>query len=155
MNIGIIVHSPTGNTFSVAKRLEKALEKAGHTVKLERLKTVEEYKQGKPINFEDLPELSGFDAMIFGAWVEGFSLSGPMKAYMKRMGSLKGKKVACFVTKALPFHWTGGNRAISTMKKGLEKKDGRVCGTGIVIWREKRREERIIKVVERFTGLFQ
>jgi len=155
MNIGIIVHSQTGNTFSVAKRLEKALGKAGHIVKLERLKTVEEYKQGKPINFEALPDLGEFEAVIFGAWVEGFSLSGPMKEYMKRMESLKGKKVACFVTKALPFNWTGGNRAVSTMKKGFEKKGGKVVGTGIVIWREKRREERITAVVERFVELFR
>ena len=67
---------------------------------------------------------------------------------------MKGKKVACFVTKALPFHWTGGNRAISIMRKNCEKMGGKVYGTGIVIWRHKHRIERIKNLLERFGELF-
>jgi hypothetical protein len=44
MNIGIIVHSETGNTHSVATTLKEKLAAAGHTVSIERLKVVGESK---------------------------------------------------------------------------------------------------------------
>ena len=154
MNVGIIVYSQTGNTHSVGKRLGKKLEESGHFVKLEKMKLVGEYKQGmKDVKFESLPDIGIYDALVFGAPVEAFSLAGPMNRYLEQIPSLKGKKVACFVTKALPFKWTGGNRAISIMKRTCEKMGGVVLGTGIVIWREKRREERIRGIVERLSGL--
>jgi len=37
MNIGIIVYSQTGNTLSVAKKLEERLSAAGHSVNLEQV----------------------------------------------------------------------------------------------------------------------
>ena len=36
MKIGIIVYSKTGNTYSVAEKLESSLAKAGHTVEIKR-----------------------------------------------------------------------------------------------------------------------
>ena len=155
MNIAIIVHSETGNTHAVARKLEKRYTKNGHSVEVVRLEVKGGYKQGmKDIEFEKIPDIDEYDALVFGSPVEAFSLSPVMKKYLERVGSLKGKKIACFVTKALPFHWTGGNRAIAAMKKLLESKGGAVLGTGIVVWREKRRKERIADVVDRLGGLF-
>ena len=155
MNIGIIVYSQTGNTHSVALKLAKKLYGMGHSVNLERLKVLGEYKQGmKEIKFESLPDLEKYTVLIFGSHVEAFSLSGVMKSYLELIPSLKRKKVACFVTKALPFHWTGGNRAISILRKTSEKKGGTVCGTGIVIWRKKGREKRTNELVDRLGKLF-
>ncbi|MDF2592532.1 MAG: hypothetical protein K0S75_1998, partial [Clostridia bacterium] len=37
MKIGIIVYSHTGNTFSVAQRLEEKLTAEGHSVKIEKV----------------------------------------------------------------------------------------------------------------------
>ena len=43
MNIGMIIHSQTGNTHSVAMKLKEKLSAAGHAVDLERLKVVGGY----------------------------------------------------------------------------------------------------------------
>ncbi len=91
--------------------------------------------------------------MIFGAPVQAFSLSAIMKAYMDQIKSLNDKKVACFVTKGAPFNWTGGNKAINQMKKIIESQGGTVIGTEIVVWRGKR-EEQIVELLEKFSGLF-
>jgi hypothetical protein len=70
------------------------------------------------------------------------------------MTSLKGKKVACFVTKGLPFYWTGGNQAINKMEKICKSKDGEVCGSEMVIWSSKRRDQKITEVIEKLSKLF-
>ena len=72
---------------------------------------------------------------------------------MNQIKSLNDKKFACFVTKGVPFNWTGGNKAISQMKKIIESQGGTVIGTGIVIWRDKR-EKQIAELMEKFNGLF-
>jgi len=41
---------------------------------------------------------------------------------------------ACFVTKGLPFAWTGGNRAITQMQEACKAKGTVVCGTAIMTW---------------------
>jgi len=100
------------------------------------------------------PDVDTYDALVFGAPVQAFSLSPAMKSYLTQIASLKGKKAACFITKYLPFHWTGGNQAINKMKKICESKDGTVCGSGIVIWSSAHREKKITDVVEKLSRLF-
>jgi len=170
MHIGIIVYSQTGHTYSVAQRLEQALSAAGHTVTLERLQQVGESKPGdeadadiadadiriqsvEDVQFETLPDIEPYDALVFGAWVEGFSLTPVMASYFKQVASLQGKQVACFVTKQLPFHWTGGNRAIRQMKAFCTSKGANVLGSGIVIWGSKQRDQRINEAVDRLSHL--
>jgi flavodoxin len=155
MHIGIIVYSQTGNTYSVAQKLEESLAAAGHTVTLERLQPVGESKPGdKDVQFEALPDTEPYDALAFGAWVEAFSLTSAMASYFEQVASLQGKPVACFVTKQLPFYWTGGNRAIRQMKKFCTSKGANVLGSGIVIWGSKQRNQQINQVVDRLTHLF-
>ena len=154
MKIGIIVHSQTGNTYSVAQKLQKKLSATENEVKVERITPNGEVNpSSKNIKFETLPDLDAYDALIFGAPVQAFSLSAVMKAYMNQIKSLNNKKVACFVTKGVPFNWTGGNKAINQMKKIIESQGGTVIGTSIVIWRDKR-EEQIAELVEKFSELF-
>lgn len=154
MRIGIIVHSQTGHTYSVAQKLQEKLSAAEHEVKVERVTPIGEVNpSSKNIKFETLPDLDAYDALIFGAPVQAFSLSAVMKAYMNQIKSINNKKVACFVTKGVPFNWTGGNKAISQMKKIIESQGGIIIGTGIIIWRDKR-EEQIAELVEKFSELF-
>jgi flavodoxin len=40
MKIGIIVHSQTGHTYSVVQKLQEKLLAAGHSVNIERIKSV-------------------------------------------------------------------------------------------------------------------
>ena len=55
MKIGIILHSQTGNSNSVALKLKEKLSNSGHSVDLEQLEVVESLRQGaKDIQFETL-----------------------------------------------------------------------------------------------------
>ncbi len=154
MKIGIVVHSQTGHTLSVAENLKNKLESAGHSVNIERLTPVDpEQADPKKVRLEKLPDLSAYDALILAARVQGFSASPVMKAYLPQLPLLNGKKVACFVTKALPLDATGGNQAISLMKSAVESKGGTVVGTGIVHW-SGGREKKIEELVERLGKAF-
>lgn len=155
MNIGIIVFSQTGNTHSVALRLEEKLAHAGHSVNLERVEIFGELEPNATgFQLKASPEVSTYDALVFGAPVMGFALSPAMQRYLAQVGSLQGKKVACFVTKQLPFYWTGGKQAVNRIKKICESKNGAVCGSGIVIWSNARRAEMIANVVDGLSKLF-
>ena len=154
MRIGIIVHSKTGNTLSVAELLRKRLEKNGHSVQIGKVTVKGEVKHGdKNIEFTNRPKVSGYDALVFGSLVEAFSLSPVMKAYLKELPSLEGKRTACFVTKALPFGWTGGTRALSQMKKICRSKGASISGYGYISWNPRYREKQTGDLLDRFEKL--
>lgn len=154
MKIGVIVYSQTGNTFSVAGKLKDKLTTAGHSVTVERIVPTSGEKDGKNIQFGKLPDLSQYDGLVFASPVQAFSLSAVMAAYMKQLPALNGKKIALFVTKGLPFAWTGGSRAIGTMKKACEARGGTVGATGIVVWRGANRDKNIADVVDAISKAF-
>jgi flavodoxin len=155
MNIGIVVYSQTGNTLSVAEKLKDRLISAGHAASIERLAPVlANPKDPLSFHFDALPDLAGYDALVFAAPVQGFSLSQVMAAYLPLMPDLTGRKAACFVTKQLASAWTGGNKAIAQMTKAVEDKGGTVCGTGMIMWSSKQREKELEEMVEKVGCLF-
>jgi NAD(P)H dehydrogenase (quinone) len=154
MKIGIIVHSQTEHTYSVAQKLREKLISVGHEAYVERVIPVGDVAPGaKDIKFENKPDSQLYDALIFGAPVHAFSLSPAMKAYLEQLPSLQNKIIACFVTKGAPFKWTGGTRAIGQMKKICNSLGGEVSGTGIIVWNSKRDKE-IDKLIDKLTRLF-
>ncbi len=155
MNIGIILYSQTGNTYSVSQKLKDKLVKAGHSVNIERLKVIGKVNPGKKdIQFELLPDIEPYDALVFGSPVQAFSPSSTMTAYLSQIKSLQDKKVAFLVTQFFPFPWMGGNRTVGQMKKICESKGGAACGAEIVNWSNPSREKRITEVVEKLSKLF-
>ncbi len=155
MNIGIILYSQTGNTYSISLKLKEKLIIAGHSVDIERLKVVSEVRSGiKDIKFEMLPNAEAYDVLVFGSPVQAFSLSSVMANYLTQIASLQGKKVALLVTQFFPFPWMGGNRTVGQMKKICESKGAAVCGAEIVNWSNPSREKRITEVVEKLSKLF-
>jgi len=155
MNIGIILYSQTGNTYSVSLKLKEKLITAGHSVNIERLKIVGEMPPGtKNIKFETLPDTGPYDALVFGSPVQAFSLSSVMTSYLTQIASLQAKKVAFLVTQFFPFPWMGGNRTVGQMKKICESKGAAVCGAAVVNWSNPSREKRITEVVEKLSKLF-
>lgn len=155
MNIGIIFYSQTGNTKSVAEKLQQKLESAGHAATLQEI-LISGAVPAQPGKFElqQVPDPTAYDAVIFGAPVQAFSLNPAMKAYMAQLPDLSGMKVACFVTKQIPLLWLGGTGAIAKMKNACESKGAAVAGTGIVVWAKKRREQSIRQCVENLSTLF-
>ena len=154
MKIGIIVHSKTGNTLSVAKRLMNALLFAGHEAVLEQvIASDDKQRDVRKIQLQDKPEVNNYDALVLGAPVWGFSLSSVMTAYLTLVGSLQGKKVVCFVTHAFPYPWLGGNRAVGQMKKICAAAGADVVETGVIDWSSRQRENKIVALIERVGGL--
>lgn len=155
MKIGIIVHSQTGNTHSVAQRLQESFSKSGHEVFIERLEVVGGERPSSPFQIASYPDPGKYDVLIFGAPVRAFSISPVIAAYLKQLPSLAGKRVLCYVTMSFPFAWMGGKNAITKMKEACESKAGLVNGTEIISWSPNRREGAIANTLEQFCRLLQ
>lgn len=151
MKIGIFVHSKTGNTLSVAEGLRERLEAIGHAVDLLRISAVKDDEADfKKIVLKENPSVEGYDVLLFGAPVRGFSISPVMQAYLNTLDSLDDRKAACFVTQFLPYPWLGGNRAIKQMSNICNEKGAKIVETGIVNWSIETKRERLIQdVLER------
>ena len=155
MKIGIVVHSHTGNTYSVAKKLQEKLLKAEHQVSIERIQVAGgENPNVKDFRLENPPDAGAYDALIFGAPVRGGALSPVMAAYLKQLPSLAVGKAACYVTKFFPTSRMGGQSAISKMTELCSSKGASISATGIVSWLSWKREKQINDVVERLGGIF-
>jgi flavodoxin len=151
MNIGILVYSYTGNTLSVAQRLQTKLEGIGHTVALISLKATDENPNQTKIELTGIPDVSSYDRIILASPVRGFQVSPIMKAYLEQVTTLKDKPVACFVTHAFPFAWLGGKSAIKMMTDLVKAKQGMVSCTGIIDWGNRKREAEITALLDRFS----
>lgn len=152
MKIGIIIHSHTGNTLSVAEKLRTAIVAKGHIVQLEKVTAInEDPKVKEKVRLQSIPDLTPYDVIIMGAPVNGFSLSSVMKAYLAQIPLIQGKKVACFVTEYFPKPWMGGNHSIHQMIRSVEDKGGEVIDKGIINWSNKAREEQIKEMVVRLS----
>lgn len=155
MNIAILVHSRTGNTLQVANRLLQRFQDAGHTGAVIEVKASGGSGQDpSTLAFEGVPELDGYQGLVFAAPVHGFSPAPDMAEFMRRLPSLKGKSAACLVTQAFPFAWMGGTRSTRLMGSLCESRGASVLGYGVVNWGRSCREALIERAVERLTGLF-
>jgi flavodoxin len=154
MKVGIIIHSCTGNTLSVAEKIREELISMGHTAEIEMVAAVDE-KETKidKIKLKAAPDPKAYRALIFGAPVHGFMLSPVMRAYLSQIPSLKGRKINCFVTEQFPYAWMGGNRAIRDFKLALKFKDTTALETGVINWSNKERDKMIKEVVEKMVKL--
>jgi flavodoxin len=153
MNIGIVVYSQTGNTYSVATRLYNELKKKGYKVTLEKIEAKRDMKKSPNIfEISKRPNIDKYNVIIFASYVEAFSLCPVMKKYLEDIKSLKDKKVAYFVTEHFPYAWMGGNHAINKMRYISETKGAISLSNSVVNWKNKRREELIEKVISNITS---
>lgn len=137
MNVGLVVYSKTGHTYEVASKLQEMFKELGHDTTIERVipKNENEFNVDK-IELNEISDLSSYDFIVFAAPVNGFRLAAAMKKYMMTLPSIK-VPVVCFITKSLPFKWTGGNSAIKTMKSYIISSGGNVLKSDVIIWNKK------------------
>jgi flavodoxin len=155
MNIGIIVYSLTGHTLAVTEKIKSSLDSSGHTAVIDRVEfSGDPGKGASSITITKAPDPAKYDAVLFASPVQAFSLALPMKKYMEGLSGLGGMKTACFVTKQLPFKWTGGSHAISQMSKLCLKAGSAPSGTYLVIWSSKQRDSDIDAASNRLAVLF-
>ena len=153
MKIGIIIHSMTGHTFTVAEELSQKLMDKGHTVELKKVVPVEEEpKDPKNVQLKEIPPVEPYGLVIFGAPVHGMAASPAMRLYLKQLPDLSGKMVALFVTQSFPFPFMGGSRSIGQMKKICEAKGADVYETGVINWSRNTRQAKIEDMIDRFCG---
>lgn len=151
MNIGIIVHSQTGNTMSVSEKLRSALREQGHKVTIEKLAVIGGFEQSyESIHFESYPNLEQYDAIIIASLVQAFNLSPFMKKYLMQVDTFDGKLVSCFVTEYFPYPWMGGNNAIKKMVEICKMKKAKILNTAVINWSSKKREEQIDHLIKNF-----
>lgn len=147
MKVGIIVYSHTGNTLSVAEKLQERIAAAGHAVQLEQIKEMDESTRATEVELKNAPDTGPYDMLIFASPVWAFSLPPVVKLYLGQIPTLTGRKVGCFVTQAFPFPWLGGKRTIRQMASACEAVGGNVCHTGVVNW-TRGREASIAQLIE-------
>lgn len=154
MKMGIVIYSQTENTHLTALKLKEKLIEKGHEVELEMVKTVgENPPRAKNVDIESIPDITGYDGLIFGSPVHAFTLAPAMTSYLDQIPILENKRIALFVTKSLPFNWTGGNQAIGKMKKICQSKGGKIVGNDIVVWRGDV-DKKIENMIRHFSVLF-
>lgn len=155
MVIGLLVHSLTGNTLSVAEKVQKKLQAEGHKVELRKLEPEGGEDKNEiditRIHFNPVPGISGYDKVILAAPVRGFSISPVLAAYLSGIDSMRGLKVDLFVTQAFPYAWMGGNRAVRQMKTLCEKKGAQIETMAVINWKSKKRDANIREFMEQLS----
>lgn len=152
MKIGILIHSKTGNTLSVAEKIMTKLMADGYSASIEKIIAAnDEETDISKIQLTNIPNISEYDIVILGGPVRGFSLSPILQAYLLKCGSLQGKQVNCYVTQFFPYPWMGGKRAIEQMKSLCESKGAKVIDTAIINMKNKKVDKMIVDAVEKLS----
>ncbi len=142
--IGIIVYSHTGNTLSVAQKLEQALKDSGRAAVILRVEPAgDELPSAASVRIKAAPDVAPYDAVVFASPVHAFSLAPVMKLYLSQISSLTGKEVSCFVTQQLKKPWLGGNRAVRQIAAACRAKGAELKVCGVINWSSGAREEQI------------
>ena len=111
MKIAVVIYSYTGNSFSIGQKIVRFLLNQNHEAQLIRVNVTDDQPSKTDVQLGNIESVAPFDKVIFGSPVRAFSLAPAMVKYLKQVESLSGKTVSCFVTKQLPFSWTGGTSA--------------------------------------------
>jgi len=116
MKVGLIIHSQSGHTIAVARAIAERLQKAGVENDIQLLRTKGIVKPRKKyVEFFKVPDISGYDVVLFGAPVWAFTISPAIIAFMHTIKTLKGKKALPFVTHSLFAKVCGAERALKIM----------------------------------------
>jgi multimeric flavodoxin WrbA len=127
----------------------EALLKTGNEVRLKRITAGNDASNSRrPPVLTSIPDISGYDAVILGAPVQGGRLSPVMQTYLDMLPSVRGKKVACFVTQHFTTKLMGSTRAVKQITQAVEQKGSSILSSGIVQWSSKNREEQILQVID-------
>ena len=157
MKIGIVVYSQTGNTESVAKKVEEELKAKGHAVDYLKVELHHKVEGSDPVsdaNFKSMPKIDGYDAYVFASFVEAFSLNRAMKYYLGQLDPVNAP-AACLTTQGLMAPWMGANRTQRQMKQILTGKGATILGGANVVWfKDAGREQRIQQAVDAICTLF-
>jgi flavodoxin len=156
MRCGIVVHSETGHTAEVARRIAERLRGDDHDVDLKLVRAKHRTNPiSRSVTLVRAPAVDDYDVVIVGAPVHGFGASPVVLAYLAGLESLKGKIAIPFVTKSLPGAATGGRQALERMTAKLEAAGAQVEEGSIVHWLFGARKDELSTTVEQIATLIQ
>ncbi|MBN1604557.1 MAG: hypothetical protein JW915_23310 [Chitinispirillaceae bacterium] len=125
MKVAIILHTQSGRTSELARKIAEVFRNASHEVDIYMLRTVGNVTpRSTKFEIKNSPVLTDEDWVIFAAPVWAFKASPVIMKYFATLKNLKGKKVMNIVTKSLPFDWTGGTQALASMNSETETSNG-------------------------------
>ncbi|NLD99428.1 MAG: flavodoxin family protein [Fibrobacter sp.] len=157
MKIAIVIYTQSGHTLQFAKAIEKRFNSSGYETELFYLRTSGPVTpKGDKFTIKNPPDISGFDAALFGSPVWAFKAAPVIMEYLLQLKNFKGKKALSFVCKGLPFTWTGGDQAIKAMNQELESSGCDVL-PGVILQaffkpNQKKIDEAVEKVFSNFTS---
>ncbi|PKM66408.1 MAG: flavodoxin [Firmicutes bacterium HGW-Firmicutes-19] len=143
MKIAVVIYSYTGNSFSIGQKIVRYLQNKNQDAHLIRVDVADDQPSKTDIQLGEIESIASFDRVIFGSPVRAFSLAPAMVKYLQQVESLKGKTVSCFVTKQLPFLWTGGTSALNKMVSLCKEKGALIDKTVIINWSYKDRDQKV------------
>ena len=154
MKIGIIAFSNTGHTAKLAEEIGKRIEGKGHSVEKHFLEIAGTASPvAASVELKSTPSIKEYDAVLFGFPVWGGRPPIVMNTYLDRIGSLNGKKIACFATHFFFPAW-GGTQSLKTFKEICELKGADVICTGSVQWSSFRRHKLLREVASKISTYF-
>jgi NAD(P)H dehydrogenase (quinone) len=130
MHIGIVIHSQSGHTATVAKAIAEKFREAGHEVDIKLLLTTGMPRPGSRrftiCNAPDEEDMAQWEAILVGGPVWGLKASPVIIEFLTWLKKLDGKKALSFVTHGLPWPALGAHQAISAMNEDLNASGGTV-----------------------------
>ncbi len=155
MKLSIILHTQSGRTGELARKIAETFRNAGHEVDISMLRTVGTVTpRSTKFEIKNPPEITDEDWIIFAAPVWVFKASPVIMKYLGTLKNLKGKKVVNIVTKSLPFIWTGGSQALTAMNSEVETSNGDTLQGEIVESFLKIPPEKMAEVAQRVLKTF-
>lgn len=145
MKSAIVLYSKTGNTLSVAKKLEAVSD-----FDLKEVTAMSDDPNIAKPELVEAPDVLGYDHIVFASPVHGFNLSRIMNAYLNQLPDLTGKTVDLFITHLFPFAWMGGTHTLKQMKKIVEFKNAKVGKMTSINWKSKKREQVIVEMINSY-----
>jgi flavodoxin len=137
MKIAIIFFSQTGHTQRLAKLIESKLVKSGNEVAMTQLQTDKPIaggtiKQHADFEVTNLPNVSGYDAVLMGCPVWAFGPAVVAYKALTMLKDLKGKRFIPFTTMGFPLVGMGGRNCIKHLSKVAAEKGATVL-PGIIV----------------------
>jgi len=151
MNIGIFVHSQSGHCSALGMAVTQKLRALGHDVDIQLIQPVGRvHPRMKHVELRgDVPDVSGYDILVFGGPIWGFTASPVVSAFIKEIPSLKGKKTLCFTTSGFPGPLSGAKAGHKKLATELEELGATVLEGEALFWGLMAGKSKIDKAAQR------
>jgi NAD(P)H dehydrogenase (quinone) len=136
MHVGIFVHSQSGHSSAIGMAITGKLREKGHEVDIQLIIPAGRVRpRMKHVELrDDVPDMSPYDAVVFGGPIWAFTASPVIKSFIKEIPKLKGKKALCFSTSGFPTAISGAKGCMKKLNGLLEEIEATVIEGEAIFW---------------------